>query len=127
RPAEGRKQRRQLRSGCDDDQDLHEKVDKWKSGKVSVEVFNLLLYFSPSLLFYFSISRLSVPQFLLEPTQERAEVGGRGAIFLWPHPVEYAAMRRPAVGYRAGFEVVLGGEQLEARRLTVDIDGVPEP
>src|SRR4030095_2041639 len=63
---------------------------------------------------------------VVEPADQIADIGVRSAIFLRRDVVDYLLMRGGAVRYRPVRDVVFFGEDLDARRLAVDINSVAD-
>src|SRR4030095_5241110 len=63
---------------------------------------------------------------VVEPADQIADIGVRSAIFLRRDVVDHLLMRWGTVRYRPGRDIVFFGEDLDARRLAVDINSVAD-
>src|SRR5512138_699539 len=61
-----------------------------------------------------------------QPAEQVADVGIRRAVLLWRDVLDHLPMRRRSVRRRSRGEVVLLGEELDARGLAVDIDPIAD-
>src|SRR4029450_11554051 len=64
--------------------------------------------------------------FVAEPANQVADIGVRSAIFLRRDVVDHLLMRWGTVRYRPGRDIVFFGEDLDARRLAVDVNSVAD-
>src|SRR5689334_19903291 len=70
--------------------------------------------------------RILFLRFLVEPADQVADIGVRRSIFLRRDVLDHVPMRWCAIRRRPVLEIVLLGEELDARSLTVDVNSIAD-